>query len=247
MKYKFIFDENFEKNMFCNLTTEELGVVLATVIGKHNALFFGYKPERLINAIKKLSAGQGGCIVADDGSLEAHDIGFFNNRFVKKVGEGTIIVPNINSNKSTLFYDTLRIASDNDTRKCNIVVYDTGEPNTGDEYVRYFLENFDIVYKCKELPLTGISVKDARSRLKSTLEYRQGLDSGNYYSGMFSSIDPYWSTIECYRKFLELCEIDKVQATKFMKVARSISDIRQNNLTTTSDLDSSMSLYYKVV
>lgn len=260
MKYKFIFDENFESNVFLNLTTEELGVVLSTVIGKHNALFFGYKPERLITAIKKLSSGQGGYIIADDESLTAHDISFFNYHFVTKVGEGTIIVPNINSNKSMLFYDTLRIASENNTRKCNIVVYDTDEPNMSDEYYRLFLENFDIVYKCKEvvpvemgveaIPM-GVSLKEARSRLKSTLEYRRGLDSGKYYSGMFTSIDTYWSTCECYKKFSKLREVDgvmsKVQAKKFMKVARSISDIRQNNLTTVSDLDSAMNLYYKAV
>ena len=247
MKYKFIFDEGFESNIFLNLTTEELGVVLATVIGKHNALFFGYKPERLINAIKKLSSGQFGYIIADDESLTAHDISFFRSHFVTKVGEGTIIVPNINSDKGTLFYDTLRIASENDNRQCNIVVYDTDEPDTDNEYVRLYLENFDIVYKCKDFDTTGISLKEARSRLKSTLEFRQNLTSGKYYSGMFTSIDTYWSTTECFNKFSELYSTDSVHAKKFMKVARSISDVRLKINTSVSDLNSAMNLYYKAV
>ena len=246
MKYKFIFDKNFEENIFFNLTSEEFGVVLATIVGKHNALFFGYKPERLINAIRKLSDRQRGCIIADESSLVCHDISYFNKHFVDPIGEGTIIVPEIN-NKSNLFYDTLRLASYNDNRKCNIVVYDTDKPRMSNDYFKEFIENFDIVYECKNIIPSGLSVKDARSKLKSTLEYRSGLASGKHYSGMFTSIDTYWNSVQCYKMFLELCEIDKVQATKFMKFARSISDIRQNNLTTVSDLDSAMSLYYKAV
>ena len=54
MKYNFIFDKEFDKNNLFELSEMERFVVLATILGGHNAIFYGYKPERLIKAIKAL-------------------------------------------------------------------------------------------------------------------------------------------------------------------------------------------------
>ena len=55
MNYEFIFDKDFSEKYMIELSQEELRVVIATVLGGHNALFYGYKPERLVNAIKSLT------------------------------------------------------------------------------------------------------------------------------------------------------------------------------------------------
>lgn len=54
MNYNFVYDTNMS-NLFCDLTEEERRVVLATVVGKHNAIFWGYKPERLMKAVANIS------------------------------------------------------------------------------------------------------------------------------------------------------------------------------------------------
>lgn len=54
MKYKFVIPPNVASKML-DLSEEEVRIVLATVIGHHNAIFWGYKPERLANAVRCLS------------------------------------------------------------------------------------------------------------------------------------------------------------------------------------------------
>ena len=53
MKYNFVYDKEF-RGRFAELSKEEIMVVLSTIVGHHNAIFWGYKPERLVNAIEKL-------------------------------------------------------------------------------------------------------------------------------------------------------------------------------------------------
>lgn len=57
MNYEFIFDKNFKEMTELNLSETEVRVISATILGGHNALFYGYKPERIIRAIKLLSGG----------------------------------------------------------------------------------------------------------------------------------------------------------------------------------------------
>lgn len=51
MKYNFIYDESFLNNSKFELSLEERMIVSIIVTGGHNAIFYGYKPERLVNAI----------------------------------------------------------------------------------------------------------------------------------------------------------------------------------------------------
>lgn len=54
LNYKFIYDDGFFEKAFIQLSLNELKVVMATVLGGHHAIFYGYKPERLANAVKML-------------------------------------------------------------------------------------------------------------------------------------------------------------------------------------------------
>ena len=54
MKYKFVYDESFLAENQLELSPREMRAVIATIVGKHNAIFYGYKPERITKAIKKL-------------------------------------------------------------------------------------------------------------------------------------------------------------------------------------------------
>lgn len=73
MKYKFVYDADFiAKNNLC-LSEEEVRIVLATVLGQHNAIFWGYKPERLAKAVSCLS---------DNGILILNDIGLDKQQYL---------------------------------------------------------------------------------------------------------------------------------------------------------------------
>lgn len=54
MKYSFVYDKDFEETHFVELSNEEIQAVVVTVVGGHNAIFYGYKPERIVKAIKLL-------------------------------------------------------------------------------------------------------------------------------------------------------------------------------------------------
>lgn len=53
-RYNFVYDDGFFEKAFVQLSLNELKVVMATVLGGHHAIFYGYKPERLANAVKIL-------------------------------------------------------------------------------------------------------------------------------------------------------------------------------------------------
>lgn len=241
MKYKFVYDSDFIKGQLLDLSVEEFGLCIATVLGNHNAMFFGYKPERLIKAIKKLVSIKEKYIVADLESTKHDDIGFFTSAFSNEVRRGAVIVPEIN-NRGELFYDTIRLASDNEDRDCQIVVYDTKAPRRDSHNFREALENFDIIYECKEQPSAEKTVADLRKRYEDALDYKLSLHSGKFVTGKFMKIDPYWCTLDAYNKY-GCMEGPKYVTRKIMKVARSISDVSHHSLTTMSDIHSAIDLY----
>jgi hypothetical protein len=238
MKYNFVFDKEFEESLKLELSNEEWGVVLATVIGKHNAIFFGYKPERLIKAIKKLCESY---VLVEERNL---DILSFTNSYMKKAGKGTVLVPNIN-NKTTLFYDSLKRASSDEDRECNIVAYDTGSLSEENEWFAMAIKYFDIVYKCEKDTVANVSLSNVKERLENARKCRAHWKSGQYVTGKFTRIEPYWVKLDCFEKYEELAKEDSNLALKYMKVARSISDIRGIIMTRIDDLDTAIGLYYK--
>ena len=242
MKYKFVYDNGFIEGQLLDLSEEEFGFCIATVLGNHNAMFFGYKPERLIKAIKKLVSIKEKYVIADLESTKHDDIGFFTSAFSNKVGKGAVIVPEINS-RSELFYDTIRLASDNEDRDCQIIVYDTQAPRQNSHNFKEALENFDIIYECKEHPSADKTVTNLRNNYKDAYEYKIQLLSGKFVTGKFMTIDPYWCTIDAYNKYGGMKGLKYVNR-KIMKVARSISDIRHRSLTSLSDIGSAIKLYY---
>lgn len=242
MKYKFVYDSDFIKGQLLDLSVEEFGLCIATVLGNHNAMFFGYKPERLIKAIKKLVSIKEKYIVADLESTKHDDIGFFTSAFSNEVGKGAVIVPEINK-RSELFYDTIRLASDNSDRDCQIIVYDTQAPRNNSHNFKEALENFDIIYECKEQPSAEKTVTDLRKNYEDAYDYKLSLHSGRHVTGKFMKIDSYWCTLDVYNRY-ERMEGPEYVNRKIMKVARSISDVSHHSLTTISDIDSAIKLYY---
>lgn len=241
MNYKFVYDNDFIKSQLLDLSEEEFRLCIATVLGNHNAMFFGYKPERLIKAIKKLVSIKEKYVVADLETTKHNDIGFFTSAFSNEVRKGAVIVPEIN-NRCELFYDTIRLASNNKDRACQIVVYDTKSPRTDSRNFKEALKNFDIIYECKEQPSADKTLTDLRGMYEDAYGFKIQLTSGRHVTGKFMEIEDYWCFTDAYSKY-KCMEGPGYVTRKIMKVARSISDILQHSLTTVEDIDSAIKLY----
>lgn len=137
------------------------------------------------------------------------------------------------------------MASSDENRECNIIVYDTGNLSVEDYYFNIAKKYFDIIYECKEYSIANVSLSNVKERLENARKYRANWKSGQYVTGKFTRIEPYWVKFDCFEKYEELAKEDSNLALKYMKVARSISDIRGNSMTTVGDLDTAMGLYYK--
>jgi hypothetical protein len=144
-----------------------------------------------------------------------------------------------------MFYDTLRLASSDTDRECNLVAYDTGSLSNEDVCFTQAKKYFDIVYECKEYSIASVSLSKVKERLENARKYRANWKSGQYVTGKFTRIEPYWVKLDCYEKYEELAKEDSILALKYMKVARSVSDLRGNSMTRIDDLDTAMALYYK--
>lgn len=54
MKYHFVWDEGFLGNKMFELSERERNIIIAIIVGGHNAIFTGYRTERLVKAVKLL-------------------------------------------------------------------------------------------------------------------------------------------------------------------------------------------------
>lgn len=66
MKYKFTHDAEYLKTHIADLSEGEMLAVLCTILGGHNAEFYGYQTERINNAIKLLEEKVEGIIPFND-------------------------------------------------------------------------------------------------------------------------------------------------------------------------------------
>jgi hypothetical protein len=225
MKYNFVYDKKF-RDMFVELSEEETRVVLATIIGRHNAIFWGYRPERLVNAIKKLC-----------------DCPFVNvkeDECVEKANGGVLYTPKLDSFGANRQNDIYAI-SQNGVKKLQVVATcDTGVPAY--TITPNLLGNFDIVYLCRK-PVSD-SVYNAstnwdilKTRVSRAIYYRSTLHSGKHITSDFTTVKSYWNLLSFQQRYISAKEKNKSLALKIAKVARSISDITDENMTTDFEWD----------
>ena len=144
MKYNFVYDTDFlAKNVF-NLSTEEVDIVLATIIGKHNAIFYGNKPERLVDAVKLLSHSES---FVEQKLFSGIDEGLQNAKegimYLKDFDVWSII------EQQFLYSHTV-----NDPMRFTQFIATTAY-NPSEVIVPNVLNNFDIIYRCKKVRITS--------------------------------------------------------------------------------------------
>ena len=225
MKYNFVYDTDFiEKNILC-LSAEEVDVVFATVIGKHNAIFCGYKPERLINAVKFLSHSERFVeqkLFSDLGiGLENATEGIM---YLKDFDVWTVI------EQHYLYGHTL-----NDSNRCTQFIATTTH-NPFESVVPDIINNFDIIYMCKEDDKHSFN----KTKLSVGYEYirvfHNSLHSGRFITSTQLALDNYWLMDNAYGYLCYKWKRVPVIARKVAMVSRSVSDCKHHTLTDMDDI-----------
>lgn len=230
MKYNFVYDTDVLKNLI-NLSAEEIDVVLATLIGSHNAIFYGHEPERLVDAIKKLESQK--FYVCKSSENFDETIASSNNgiMYLKNLGTWSFL------EQKFLYGHTLN----DDQRKTQFIATTTEKPR--DCVEPDILNNFDIVYKCKPSFVTPHNTDDLVAKLDSSKRFQCGLISGKHCTSTSLAIDEYWMLSNAYTNISKLSKTNPVYARKIAMVARSLSDISNIYKTTTREVEKAKALY----
>ena len=226
MEYKFVYDADFlEKNSIL-LTEEEKYVVFATVVGKHNAIFYGYKPERLIEAIKKLTSNYPFVETGSPFSIEDR---------LRESNGGILYMRDFDS-WGVIDQQFLYSYSVNDRERCCQFIATT-TLNPIDTVVPDVTNNFDIIYKCKEDDKHPYPRTQLATMFGSILEYHNSLHSGRYVTSTALEFDNYWLRDDAYSYLCKLGKDNPVIGRKVSMVSRSVSDCYRHSLTRLEDID----------
>lgn len=225
MKYNFVYDTDFlAKNVF-NLSTEEVDIVLATIIGKHNAIFYGNKPERLVDAVKFLSHSER---FVEQKLFSGIDDGLQNAKkgimYLKDFDVWSII------EQQFLYGHTIN----DPTRVTQFIA--TTILNPTEVVVPDVLNNFDIIYRCKEGENHICSRERVSTKLEGIIEYHNSLHSGKCITSTELKLEGYWLWNDAYSYLCKLVETNPVIARKVSMVSRSVSDCKRNSLTSMDDI-----------
>jgi hypothetical protein len=212
MRYKFTYDKSFLDANLLNLSSEEVKIILATVIGNHNAIFWGYKPERLADAVKRLT---------NIGSIQV----FSDNcdSFMYSDSESLYYLKGLNKYDS----DTLKrieMSSVNNTRHSQFIATMEGTPT--ELLDKGLLKNFDVIFKCTDDNKPEVFISTLRDDIRRAKRYRSNWASGEYITGRCDNPYGYWYSSEALDSY-KACRYAHGNdiALKYLKVARSIADI----------------------
>lgn len=225
MKYNFVYDADFLKRNGLLLTREEIDIVFTTIVGKHNAIFYGYKPERLVDAVRLLSHSE---------------------KFVEQKLFSDIEIGLNNATKGIMYlkdFDVWSIIEQqflcghtlNDESRCTQFIATTSI-NPSEVVVPDVLNNFDIIYRCKQNEKSFRHMEHLSTELAGIIDYHNSLHSGHYVTSTELKLDCYWLWSDAYRNLCELGKNNPVIARKVSVVSRSVADCRKHSLTSMYDI-----------
>ena len=230
MRYKFTYDKAFLDANLLNLSSEEVKIILATVIGNHNAIFWGYKPERLADAVKRLT---------NIGSIQV----FSDNcdSLMYSYSESLYYLKDLNKYDSYTL-KRIEINSVNNTRCSQFIATMEGTPT--ELLDKGLLKNFDVIFKCTDDNKPEVFISTLRDDIRRAKRYRSNWASGDFITGRCGTLYSYWYSTEAWDRFTSFRRIHNEDiALKFAKVARSLADIEGNSMSFVSNWLMAKSLY----
>lgn len=227
MKYNFVYDTDFLEKNYIYLSDEEKLVVYATVVGEHNAIFYGHEPERLIKAIKVLASNYP---FVEATNLLVDEV----EEDLRKATDGILYMKDFDS-WSIMTQQFFYPYSINDkNRRCQFIA--TATENPIDTVVPDIINNFDIIYECKNDNKTQRKGWNLKSWFGDIVKYHNSLHSGHYVTSTELEVDGYWLRTDAFLYLAELTKKNPVTARKVAMVSRSISDCNYDSLTDMGDV-----------
>lgn len=236
MKYKFIYDDAFLESRLVELSCEEIRVVLATIIGQHNAVFYGYKPERLVNVIKKLYDTKKPWVDVPCTT----SVGKIYSDLLPQGDGGVMCFDNIDYNTITQQSELTPIASDT-----HVQFIATLRGNPWSTIPGGLHDCFDIMYECKPQGFSKVDIYSVKKGIDNAQEYRKTLLSGRYITGKLTNLDSfeYWYNGSVFEYYKNSCNANRIKALKISKVSRSLADIDLSSLVEQEHLEEAIKLY----
>jgi hypothetical protein len=225
MKYNFVYDTDFLEKNSLYLSKEEMNIVLATVIGKHNAIFYGYQPERLVIAIKRLTSDYPFVEISNMDSIE---------KKLSESNDGILYTKDFDS-WSIVDQQYLYAFSINDVGRSGQFIVTTIN-NPFDTVVPDLLNNFDIIYMCKGGEKNRYPKERLALNYRNILNFHQTLISGKHITSTELKLENYWLCNNAYYYLLKLSKDNPIIGRKVFTVSRSVSDCTLHNLTSIDDV-----------
>jgi hypothetical protein len=217
-----VYDTDFLEKNCIYLSDEERLVVLATVVGQHNAIFYGHEPERLIKAIKMLTSNYP---FVEATNLLVAEV----EEDLRKATDGILYMKDFDSwgiITQQFFYP---YSINDKNRDCQFIA--TATENPFDTVVPDMINNFDIIYECKNDYKAQHKKWHLNSSFRDIVEYHDSLKSGHYVTSKELEVDGYWLRTDAFLYLTELTKINPVTARKVAMVSRSITDCNFDSIT----------------
>ena len=191
MKYHFVWDEGFLGNRMFKLSERERNIIIAIIVGGHNAIFTGYRTERLVKAVKLLRNADTPFISVESPIEERKLIGTYSDKgvthgFVTDADKGFLHFSDISSQNggviswlSTVMGNGwIKLAHNSEVVQLPAGFQLVAEmSNTNRNVSISWLMNYcDIRYDCpKESYRTLYSAEDLIRRISNVKRYQQGI------------------------------------------------------------------------
>lgn len=264
MKYNFVFDQEFLGNSLFDLSEEECDIVRAVVTGGHNICIRGYRPERIVNAIKAVINAFNPCpMIEAPSSIDIEN--FCGGGTDLKMGSvslannGILIMRDLDNFRSSVL-SMLVVPMDNGTitlsrggnsvkhpAKFQLVATLTGKD--GDSIsTRNILNRCEIDYLCShQTDRHLVRIDRLVSQVGSDwLNHKCAIDGLNYKNQEIDDMSKLEFTTEAlglYERDIKECFTNPLM---IVKVARTLADMRGHLRIRCADLEKAKSWHTSV-
>ena len=257
MKYNFVFDQEFLGNSLFELSEEEIHLVRVIVNGGHNVMLRGYKPERIVRAIKAIVSDtvhieeprfdvsleqfcgggadlkKGYVSLADNGILIMNDI----KKFRASVIEMTVVPMTTGLITLSRGGETVQYPSD-----FQLIATLEGDANYRpvDSVIKYC----EIDYNCKKDRCRSlVSLSELKEKIHYDWNSHLASNSFTYKNQKLKSIDKLSFTTEAREMYEGEITSNFNEPFMIAKVARTVADMRGHTNIRCSDLETAKNLF----
>lgn len=248
MKYHFVWDEGFLGNQMLELSEREKNIVIAIIIGGHNATFTGYRTERLVKAVKLLQDVNTPFVSVESPIEPKSLIGEYSRKgltqgFVTDADNGFLHFSDISSQNGGVTSWLTTVMGNGWIKLCDHgdivtlpakfqLIAEASNLDNRNVATNHIMDYCDIRYDCpKDCVRTLYSVEDLRHRVSMVKEHRQSLGyfGNNSYISDIGDIQP-------TNVALEMIEEENI-GIETARLGRTMADIFGHNKTFGADLE----------